>query len=197
MNLLMAIMALGMTGGEDTELPRTLWTEVEPAPAPRADSMMTWTIGPRVGYADSSDADRGTWTAGAQARLYIFPWLAAEASIEFHQSRYQDGDEIVTTFPIQLSGIVYLPVDWAIRPYAVAGFGFYHTQVHFRGSLSSQSDEHDVSVGGHIGTGLEWKLSPSTSINVDMRFIFMDEPPHVSDNFDFWQITVGVNFKIG
>jgi len=197
MNLIAALLALGMTGGEDRELPRDLWTEVAPLTEPRADSGLTWTIGPRLGYEDSSDADRGTWTAGAQARLHIFPWLAAEASIEFHQNRYQDGDEIVTTFPIQFSGLVYLPVNWPLRPYALAGIGFYHTVVNFRGSLSSVDDEHDFTVGFHAGIGLEWQLTPTISINGDVRFIFMDEPAHVTDNFDFWQFTVGVNFKIG
>ena len=51
--------------------------------------------------------------------------------------------------------------------------------------------------GLHAGIGLEWQLTPKVSINGDVRFIFMDEPPHVSDDFNFWQFTIGINFKIG
>lgn len=207
MNLLLAVLVLGF-GDPDpaTELPRTLsYVESAPAgllaaaePAPLADdSSRGWWIGPRVGYVKAQDADDGTWLIGAQVRWHILNILAVEASIDFHKEEYNDGDVDVLTIPIQFSAIVYLPVDWKIRPYAVGGIGWYVTSTDFSGG-SSSSDDTTSEFGVHLGVGVEWELSPTMSIDADFRYLFVDEPPHVGDaNFDSIMFTVGLNFKLG
>lgn len=197
MNLLLAVLACTAVGadGDPLDLPTSLFAE--PAEPKAAETLMSWTLGPRLGYANSSDADHGTWLVGGQVRLHIFSWLAAEASIEGRRDEYEGGDADVLTIPIQLTGIVYLPVDWAIRPYALAGFGWYYTDVHYSGSLSSLSDDSEVDFGGHAGLGAEWQLTPSLSLNVDIRWVWRDEPPRLKNDFDFYEVTAGVNFKLG
>jgi hypothetical protein len=206
MNLLLAVLVLGF-GDPDpaTELPRTL-SYVEPAPAGLAavepapagdESSRGWWIGPRVGYIEPKDADNGTWLIGAQVRWHLLSFLAVEGSIDFHREEYSSGDVKVLTIPIQFSALVYLPVDWKIRPYAVGGIGWYVTSTEFSGSNPS-SDETTSEFGIHLGVGAEWELSPTMSLDFDFRYLFVNEPPHVGDsNFDSIMLTIGLNFKLG
>jgi len=207
MNLLLAVLALGFGDADPAaELPRRLsYTETAPAgllaaePAAVGDDDKTkgWWIGPRVGYIEAQDADNGTWLIGAQVRWHILNILAVEASIDFHREEYSNGDVEVFTIPIQFSAIVYLPVDWKIRPYAVGGIGWYVTSTSFDSSLNT-SDDTTSEFGIHLGIGAEWELSPSMSLDFDFRYLFIDEPPHVGDsNFDSIMLTIGLNFKLG
>jgi opacity protein-like surface antigen len=206
MNLLLAVLVLGFGDADPAaELPRSLsYTDTAPAgllaaePAPAGeDSSKGWWLGPRVGYIEAKDADDGTWLIGAQVRWHILSFLAVEASIDFHREEYSNGDVDVFTIPIQFSGIVYLPVDWKIRPYGIAGFGWYVTSTSFDSSLN-QSDDTTSELGIHLGIGAEWELSPTMSLNFDFRYLFIDEPPHVGDaNFDSIMLTIGLNFKLG
>ena len=188
-----------LAAGDGSDLPRSL-AEMEGSAVVEpmaADTVMQWTIGARLGYAKADDADEGTWLAGAQVRLHIFSWLAAEASVDVHRDEYEDGDVEVFSIPIQVTGIVYLPVDWKIRPYGLAGVGWYYTKTEFSGSLSVNSDDTTVDFGGHVGIGVEWQLTDRLSINGDIRFIFRDEPPRVDSDYDYYTVTVGVNFALG
>ena len=61
--------------------------------------------------------------AGAQARLRIIHILAVQASITFHQSRYEGGDVIVTQYPVELTAMLYIIPVGPIRPYILGGVG--------------------------------------------------------------------------
>jgi len=177
------------------ELPCTL-DELEAPPMAAEESERGWWLGPRVGYIEAKDADNGTWVLGSQVRWHILSFLAVEGSIEVHQDRYDDGDIKVFTVPIQISGLVYLPLPGNFRPYAVAGIGWYVTRTHFSGGNTSD-DESTHPFGFHLGIGAELELTPRLSINGDFRYIFMDEPPHVgNDEFDAWEVTIGLHFKL-
>lgn len=197
MSLMLALLAIGMGDLESTpEIPRSL-SEMEPAALRAKGDDQGWWLGPRVGFIKARDADEGTWVVGGQVRWHILPVIAIEGSIEVRQDKYDDGDVKVLTIPIQVSGIVYLPVDWAIRPYAVGGIGWYVTRTHFSGSNISD-DETTHEFGFHLGVGAEWTLSPKMSVDADFRYLWIDEPPHVGNsNFDSYEFTVGLNFKLG
>lgn len=199
MTLLMALLAMGLGDPDNSaDLPRSLMEMEAPAPAPAlADHESSWWIGPRIGYMEVRDADEGTWVVGGQVRWHILPFLAAEGSIEGRKDRYEDGDIKVYTIPVQLSALVYVPFDWKLRPYAVAGIGWYITRTRFSGSQVAD-DETDHTFGFHAGAGAEFEITPKISVNGDFRYIFIDEPHDFGESdFDGWEITVGVNFRLG
>ncbi|HVR83457.1 MAG TPA: hypothetical protein VMU54_04045, partial [Planctomycetota bacterium] len=96
----------------------------------------SFSIGPEGGYLRTRGAERGTWFAGAKARLHFLDILAAEASITFHENRYQDSQVLVSQYPVQLTAFLYLIPDGPIRPYILGGVGWYYTRVDYRGIYS-------------------------------------------------------------
>lgn len=156
----------------------------------------SFSIGPAGGYLRAKGSDRGTWFAGAQARLRILHFLAAQASITFHQSRYEDGDVIVTQYPVELTAILYILPVGPIRPYILGGVGWYYTRIDFKDSLNAINDETEHWFGIHLGAGLELMLGKSASINADGRYIFVNASDQdvINRDFNYWQITFGLNF---
>jgi hypothetical protein len=185
-------------GGLDAErgaasLPLSLSSEAEPSPPGESE----FSIGPTAGSLKARGADRGTWSAGAQARLHFLKYFAAEASITFHQDEYQNGDVVVTQYPVQVTGFLYPFPEWEFKPYLLAGAGWYYTRVRYHGlpSLLYQ-DQTAHSFGGHAGAGVEARLGPSVSIDADVRYIFLNPEADAlrSGDFDYWQFTAGINF---
>lgn len=166
-------------------------------PEPRiAGGNVELSLGAAGGFLKAKHADRGTWFAGVQGRLHFLRYFAAEASITFHENRYSHGDVHVTQYPVQVSAMVYPIPDGEFRPYAVGGFGWYYTRITYTGGLSSIQNETDHTFGGHVGAGLEIRLAPRTSIEADLRYIWLNPSTNgvSSGNFDYWQVTFGANF---
>jgi hypothetical protein len=180
------------------DLPTSLKDELPPAPAVAGapDGEAQFSLGAAGGYLQARGADHGTWFAGAQARLHFLKYLAAEGSITFHENRYQGGDARVTQYPVQVSGMFYPIPDGQFRPYIVAGAGWYYTRITYTGSLSGISNQTEHVFGGHAGAGLELFLSPTTSLDADIRYIFLNPTNTQVKNgdFNYWQVTFGINF---
>jgi opacity protein-like surface antigen len=160
-----------------------------------------WTIGPRAGYVKPFDADEGTWFGGAQVRIYIGEHFALEGSIEFHRNEYSDGALAVTTFPVQVTGLLYPFKEAELKPYALGGIGWYYTTTDIDPPLVPASESQtDVLFGFHLGAGAELPLDEGMSLNADLRYIILSDPdfggPANDDEFDSWQFTVGLNFKL-
>jgi hypothetical protein len=56
-------------------------------------------------------------------------------------------------------------------------------------------EETDSTIGFHMGFGGDVALGPKVILNADVRYIMLDDPG--DDDFDAWQLTVGVNFQFG
>jgi opacity protein-like surface antigen len=157
----------------------------------------SFSMGPEGGYLRARDADRGTWFAGVKARLHVLRFLAAEASITFHQNRYAHDDIVVTQYPVQLTAFLYILPVGPIRPYVLGGVGWYYTRTDYRGSLSFIENSTSHFFGVHLGAGAEIMLGTHASIDADARYIFVNATTQqVLDdrNFNYWQITFGLNF---
>ena len=209
MSIPILILALALDGND---LPRTLasdadlasataegalpaWGLLEPT-ASKAAPLLTWTLGPRIGVADAFDSDDAAFLLGAQVRVRILDWLGAEGSIDFQtEQSYEDGDLDVFIFPIQFSALFYPPVDWIVKPYGVAGVGFYYYDVEFSGALAAKKDKSDFKPGFHFGFGAEYAVTPQISVDADLRFVFIGGSASGND-FDYFQLTFGVNFKL-
>jgi len=195
MTPLLLLLALGM--GDPDALPRSLADSL-PVAQGAADPTGSWTLGPRLGYVLTPDADNNTWTVGGQARWYKWDLIALEASIDFHHDRYEDGDIRTSLVPIELSALVFPFKNWKIRPYGLAGIDLVFMSTRYSGSLSSTDNSTRAYLGGHFGLGSEIDLGEKMWLDVDFRWIFMQEPKNFSgDSSDYLQLTVGLNFKMG
>jgi hypothetical protein len=155
-----------------------------------------FSIGPAGGYLRAHGADQGTWFGGVQARLKVLPFLAIEGSITFHENEYEDGDIKVTQYPVQVTALLYILHEGSIRPYVLGGVGWYYTRVDYSGLFGAFSDSTDHDFGGHLGAGVDLMLGARTSLDVDVRYIFLNpSSEQIKDqDFNYWQITFGVNF---
>jgi opacity protein-like surface antigen len=138
------------------------------APSPRKDDPndfgSAFSIGPAGGTSGRRTPTAGTWFGGAQARLHFAQILAAEASITFHQNKYDDGDVSVTQYPVQLTAMLYVLPVGPLRPYILGGVGWYYTRFDYSGVFAAVNDRTEHIFGWHFGAGAELMLgtgSPS------------------------------------
>ncbi len=154
-----------------------------------------FSIGLHVGWLELKDADDAEVFYGIHARLYLMKFFALEGSVDFSESDVADEDAQVTLMPVQLTGMIFPLPGLFIRPYGLAGLGWYFEDVEYSGSLSGVSDDSDSTFGAHLGAGAELLLGRLIMLHVDVRYIFMDEPDldtNLDDEeFDFWQVTIG------
>jgi len=193
------------------DLPRTL-AEEEPGPPPfvaeemqvrppaayrgrQAAAQPTFALGLVAGYVRASDADRGTWTAGIQARLHVLPSLAVEGAVTYHKNSYGDGDAHVTQYPVQVSLLLYPLPNASVSPYLVGGGGWYYSRIAYEGALSGFPNETENTYGTHAGAGLEIRLGSSAMIDADLRTIFLHARSSAfeSGDFNYWQGTLGLS----
>jgi len=176
--------------------------EADPKPYVLPASLMkdepaSFSLGASAGYLSVRGADRGTWFGGVQARLHVLAFLAAEASITFHENHYENGDVVVTQYPVQLTAFLYIIPAGPIRPYILGGVGWYYTRVDYRDAFSLTNKDHtDHFFGEHLGAGAELMLGPRTSIDADVRYIFLNATNDkvIHRDFNYWQLTFGLNF---
>jgi len=193
-----AVDQLPTLGADPIDLPRTL--AAEPAPElmmePLADvEYRHFSLGVAAGYLNAKNADRGTWTAGVQARLRL-GLFAAEASIQFHENVYEGGDVVVSQYPVQLTAFLYFIPTGPIRPYILGGVGWYYTRFDYSGQFASTPNRTEHIFGEHLGGGAEIFFSPAISLDADVRYIFLNPTTDqvLGRQFNYWQITAGLNF---
>jgi opacity protein-like surface antigen len=188
-------LTLGPADLVEDRLPICL-AETLAEPAAKADP--EWWVGAHLGVAGAYDAEDPTFLIGVNGRVHILPWLGAEASLDFQLKQSFEHNQIhVFQVPFEFSALFYPPVgDSPIRPYGMAGIGFTITDVSYSGSLS-RSDTTDPNLLFYLGFGAEFELEPNIALDANLRFVFVQDPPHFSGNSADWiQFTVGVMFKL-
>ena len=176
--------------------PRSLAGESAPPAEPAAEGAAAFSIGPEGGYLRAKGAERGTWFVGAKARLHFARILAAEASITFHENRYNNSEVVVTQYPVQLTAFLYIIPEGPIQPYILGGVGWYYTRVDYNGVAAlTNHDRTEHIFGGHVGAGAELFLSPQVSLDADVRYIFLNPSTDniIHRDFNYWQIAFGLN----
>lgn len=175
-------------------LPRSLGEPSDVPPLAMPESQ-PFSLGAAAGYLNAKGADRGTWTGGVQARLRL-GYFAAEASIQFHENEYEHGDVVVSQYPVQLTAFLYIIPEGPIRPYILGGVGWYYTRFDYSGQFASTPNRTEHIFGEHLGAGAELFISPGVSLDADVRYIFLNPTTDqvIGRDFNYWQITAGVNF---
>jgi hypothetical protein len=156
-----------------------------------------FSLGLAGGYLRAPGADRGTWTAGLQARVHVLPYLAVEGAGMYHENSYGHGNADVIQYPVQVSALLYPLPNSQFSPYLVGGVGWYYSRIKFEGALSGLSNETENTYGTHAGAGLDVRLGSSASIDADFRYIFLNPRSSAfqSGDFNYWQGTLGLNFS--
>ncbi len=154
-------------------------------------------LGLRAGYLKQRDADDGTWFGGVQVRVPLAPMFVVEGSIEFHTSEFADGEIEVIQYPVQAT-LLFFPMPDAptVKPYLLAGLGWYYTTTDFSGSLSGVDSETDSMVGAHLGFGAQFALGGSATASADLRYIFLEPNEDALDDedFDTIQLVLSLSF---
>lgn len=137
-----------------------------------AADMSGVSFGPRAVFFDPKDADEGKWFGGAQLRFYG-DFLGLEGSVDYRKDEFFNDTVEVITWPVQASLLGFLgDSDMAIRPYLLAGGGWYFTTVEVD---ALNQDETDNRFGVHAGAGLQAMLSPVMSISADYRYVWLEK----------------------
>jgi opacity protein-like surface antigen len=134
-------------------------------------------IGGRGMYFKPLDADKGSWSGGAQLRLHFTPTLAIEGSADYRQNLF--AGSLVDIYPVQASLMFYLLPGLPISPYIIGGAGWYYT--HWR-----QTDTTQNRFGPHAGAGLEIFLNHYWSIDGSWRYVWtsrINPPNTLNQNF--------------
>jgi outer membrane immunogenic protein len=184
---------------EAVGLPGVPAQEPDRKPDHRRSDQTEFSIGPAVGYQQIRDADDGTWFVGIQARVRFLRYLGLEGAILFHQDEFADGDVEVTTYPVQLTALLFPFPDSPIEPYGLFGAGWYYSRFDFDDSIGG-GDETDRNFGFHIGAGAQIEIGSRLHVFGDFRWIFMDESgvdnSQIEDEeFDTWMVMLGLSVR--
>jgi outer membrane protein with beta-barrel domain len=153
-------------------------------------------VGVHLGWFQMNDAEDGELFYGIHGRAYFAKMFAIEASIDVAEQDFLDDDATLSLVPVQVTGMIFLPLDSAIRPYGLVGIGWYFTDIDYSGDESLSDDESDNTFGFHLGVGAEMLVGKLIMLHADLRYVFFDEPDFDNDsidgeNFDYWQLSIG------
>lgn len=154
-------------------------------------------IGGQIGFQKAADADNGNVMFGGLVRAYLTNAVAFEASINYRQEKYHNGDIKVSNWPVQLSGLFY-PIDYL---YGVIGVGWYNTKMEYSGSLNDIPDKTSQKFGWHFGAGMDIPLSEKAFLFGDFRYVFLnydftDVPGGGEISSDYFQLNAGLMFVL-
>lgn len=185
---------LSLTPEVEETLPTTLRAQ---EPEEKEVDLPRVSIGVHAGWLEMKDAEDGEVFYGAQVRLYLLRWLAVEGSVDVNKQEFIDDDAELTTVPVQLTGLLFPFPDLPVRPYALAGVGWYFQDVEFDGPLETLDDEDDNTFGFHVGAGVEILLGRVLLLYADVRYVWLDDPEFDTveieeEDFDFWQAAAGI-----
>jgi hypothetical protein len=151
---------------------------------------------PALGLSKSTDTNAGDakLSGSVALRAPILPLLSVEGGISYRQESFSNDDFTVRTWPVTAS-LWLTPFPML---YAGGGLGWYRTTYDYRSSLP-YTDLTTDQVGVHLGGGLAMPLSPSLGLDLNMRYVFMQQDNSLqfptTFNPDFWSTTLGLAIK--
>lgn len=151
---------------------------------------------PSVGFTKSTDAGAaaGKFSGGVALRAGLLPFLKLEGGISYRQESFANGDLKVRMWPVTTS-LWLTPVPML---YAGGGIGWYRASYDYASTVPF-ADATTNQLGLHLGGGLAVPLAPSFGLDLNGRYIFMQQQNNVQFptqfNPDFWNTSVGLAFK--
>ena len=150
---------------------------------------------PSLGLAKSTDTNGGDakFSGGVALRAPILPFLSAEGGITYRQESISNDLE-ARMWPVTAS-LWLTPVPML---YAGGGLGWYRTSYDYRSTVPFE-DATTNQVGVHLGGGLSLPLTPALGLDLNGRYIFMQQDNSLQlpteFNPDFWSTMLGLAIK--
>jgi opacity protein-like surface antigen len=150
---------------------------------------------PSLGLTKSTDSNAGDakFSASLALRAPLFPFLSAEGGISYRDESI-NSDLDARMWPVTAS-LWLTPFPML---YAGGGLGWYRTTYDYRSSAPYQDQTTDQ-IGVHLGGGLAVPISPSLGLDLNMRYIFMQQDNSLefptTFNPDFWSTMLGLAIK--
>ena len=161
-------------------------------------------LGVHGGYGQSKDAESGSPLAGAHVTMNVTSWLGLVASAEFKfkEDHVESGiDFEVESYPINLLGRVYLPVE-GFSPYVTGGAQY--KIIKYGGDLFENYDVDDGenSFGWVLGAGAEFNPNDSFELFGEVLYELNDPERDVENavenaedfNYDQVSFRAGITF---
>lgn len=155
-------------------------------------------FGPMLGWSRVNNSDAGQLTGGLALRMHLSPTLGLEGAVLYRQDRFNNGAVTAKTWPIQVTGLLYLVPSI----YGAIGAGWYHTTYDYDSNLYpvGTAGETQTRFGWHFGGGLELPLGRA-SLAADIRYVFLNYdfkqlPGTGGTNANFYTINVGILFGL-
>lgn len=152
---------------------------------------------PSLGFTKSTEdnAGDGKFNAGLALRAPLLPFLSAEGGISYRDESLSNGDVTVRMWPVTAS-LWLTPVPMV---YAGGGLGWYRTSYDYHNDLPFE-DTTSNDLGIHIGGGLAVPLAPTLGLDLNGRYIFMQENNNVQlpteFNPGFWSLSLGLAIQL-
>jgi hypothetical protein len=115
-------------------------------------------IGGRGTYFDPNDTSP-KWYGGAQVRLHLGQVFAIEGSVDYREKKFDS--TFTRTFPVQVSGLIYLLPGKRISPFLLGGGGWYYTQVKGPGDFDATPRTASVFMPAEACSGCSVTIGPS------------------------------------
>lgn len=153
-------------------------------------------LGLHLGLQKARGADNAATLLGVLLRSKMEKY-AIEASIDYRQEKYFDGEVTVRTWPVMLT-LLWYPIPFL---HGDIGAGWYNTTMDYSEDLEILGANDDTSqrFGWHFGGGAEFPLE-SVTLTADVRYVFLDYkwnyvPGTESKRGDFYMLTFGLLFN--
>lgn len=114
----------------------------------------------------SSIENPAMWGVGVTFRSKFTRHWGLELGVDYMRGDKEDYSQV--SVPITLSALVYLFPAGRLNPYGLFGGGVMFTQLQYESGLF---DYDIVEVTGHIGFGLQVRLSREFALHTDIRFL--------------------------
>lgn len=166
-----------------------------PEPMELVGGGVEFSIGLALGFLWPRNADTHSVFGELDLRYFLSDWLALKFAASMYRATFEHNSIVVRQFPFQLSAVVYPLPTIEVKPYVIAGAGWYYSTVDYRNVFSDQfRDSTSMTIGAHGGVGVEW-VHNSASIFVEGTYIYVD--PKLdglsSRDFDCWKLLIGLN----
>lgn len=155
-------------------------------------------FGPMLGWTRANGSDDGQLTGGLALRMHLSPTLGLEGAILYRQDKFHNGAVTAKTWPVQVTGLLYLVPSI----YGAIGAGWYHTTYDYDAGIypTGTAGGTQTRFGWHFGGGLEVPLGRA-SFAADIRYVFLNYdfkqlPGTGGTNANFYTINVGLLFGL-
>jgi len=137
------------------------------------------------------------YMGGVQARLRLPLFFGVEGSADYRREAF--GATTTHQWPVQVSGLLYLPNIIVVQPFLLGGVGWYNNTTTGPDGFSNTQNQF----GPHAGGGAEFNLSSNWFLDATYRYIWLNKLHTVNaqgvgeDIRDSGHmITVGLNYRL-